>query len=202
MDTRPVQATSTVPSDELAKHTQRMDKALRSAQIGIGKVNVLAKNLKLKFGTYNERPQKSTEVNKMITSFEMNGRQWFKEANALAIVIDPSRVRNMDELQGEWDDADNLNEVKFVDEDVLIMASGQHRVAALRKMGEGYESEQLALEKKLKRLGGNANPSLDDVEEHDAIRARLAVVLAELKIIGTWSVKLYDQGQYHSLRLL
>ncbi|KAG1717388.1 hypothetical protein EDB19DRAFT_1918386 [Suillus lakei] len=193
MDTRPVMPTTTVPSDKLARQTQQMDKAIRTAQIGAGKLNILKIANKLKFGTYNERPQKSTEVNKMITSFEMNGRQWFKEENALAIVIKSNRIRNLEDLQGEWDDADDLNEVKFVDEDVLLMASGQHRVAALRKMGEGYIGEKTALEKRSTRLAQSANPSEDDVEEHDAIRARLAVVLGELETLGTWSVKLYNQ---------
>ncbi|KAG1717390.1 hypothetical protein EDB19DRAFT_1840220 [Suillus lakei] len=148
MDTRPVMPTTTVPSDKLARQTQQMDKAIRTAQIG---------------------------------------------RKCPSHLIKSNRIRNLEDLQGEWDDADDLNEVKFVDEDVLLMASGQHRVAALRKMGEGYIGEKTALEKRSTRLAQSANPSEDDVEEHDAIRARLAVVLGELETLGTWSVKLYNQ---------
>ncbi|KAG1729401.1 hypothetical protein EDB19DRAFT_1832442 [Suillus lakei] len=167
--------------------------AIRTTQIGVGKLNILKIANKLKFGTYNEQPQKSTEVNKMITSFEMNGHQWFKEENALAIIIKSNQICNIEDLQGEWDDADDLNEVEFVDEDVLLMVSGQHQVAAPRKMGEGYVAEKTVLEKRSIRLAESANPSEDNIEEHDTIRARLAVVLGELETLGTWSVKLYNQ---------
>jgi hypothetical protein len=174
-----------------------MDKAMHDAMIGYGTFNVLKIENTLKFGTYNDRPQKSTKVNKIITSFENHGHQWFKEANALAMVIDPACVGNLEELEEwEWEDPEGLREIVFEDEDTLLMASGLHCVAALQKMAEGYVAERDALEKNIECLASAQNPTDEAVEEYKTLRDRLAIVLHELESTGMWSVKLYDRSQY------
>jgi hypothetical protein len=70
-----VQATSV--NDDLARRNHQLDTDLAKAKIGIGKINILDIENKLQFGTYNDRAQNSSEVNKMITSFEKHGRQLY-----------------------------------------------------------------------------------------------------------------------------
>ncbi|KAG1770783.1 hypothetical protein EV702DRAFT_1049234 [Suillus placidus] len=192
LDKRPVQPKAL--TDDIARKTHQLDLAVEKALMGFGKINILHIKNQLKFGTYNERPQKSTEVNKMITSFENHGRQWFKEDNALAIVIKPARIRNATDLKGNWNDPESLKEVKFEDEDALILASGQHQVAALKKMAEAFVEEETGLNKHIARLeDDDTDPSDADVEEHQYLRQRLSIVTGELKNMGYWSVKIYNQ---------
>jgi len=187
-----VQATSV--NDDLARRNHQLDTDLAKAKIGIGKINILDIENKLQFGTYNDRAQNSSEVNKMITSFEKHGRQWYKESNALAIVIEPSRLRDGQDLTGNWSEPESLKDVKFGDRKPLICASGQHRVAALRKMAKAFVDEQTVLLKRIERIEGVKEHSDDSVLEHQDLRTRLAVVKGELEDLGHWSVVLYNKG--------
>jgi hypothetical protein len=171
-----------------------LDTDLAKAKIGISKINILDIENKLQFGTYNDRAQNLSEVNKMIMSFEKHGRQWYKESNALAIVIEPSYLHNGQDLTGNWSDLESLKAVKFGDRKPLICASGQHRVAALRKMAKAFIDEQTMLLKHIERIEGVKEHSDDSVLEHQDLRTHLAVVKGELEDLGNWSIVLYNKG--------
>ncbi|KAG1758360.1 hypothetical protein EV702DRAFT_1208411, partial [Suillus placidus] len=174
LDTHPVEAKA--PDDDLAEKIRQLDAGVEQAKIGIGKINILQIKNMLKFGTYNSRPQNSTEVNKMITSFENYGRQCFKETNVLAIVIDPKRISSGQDLTGSWNDPMTLAEVEFEDTDPIILASGQHRVVALKRMAQSYLDHEATMEKHIKHLEDISDISEEDVEEHKDLRKRLAAV--------------------------
>ncbi|KAG1765966.1 hypothetical protein EV702DRAFT_1050825 [Suillus placidus] len=191
LDMRPVQAK--IYGDEQAAKIQQLDAGLEKAKIGIGKINLLEIENKPIFGTYNDRPQKSTEVNKMLTSFEKNGIQSCKEVNTLAIVIEASRIRPNQQLNGSWSNVETLENVKFTDNNPIILASGQHRYAALKKMEETYREDEKAIEKRLVRLQDLATKSDEDVEEHIELRNVLSEIKGQLCGMGVWGVTLYDK---------
>lgn len=196
MDKRAVQATLGI--DEAAVKMLELDEAVEAAKIGFGKVNLLDMKNPLAFGIYNDRPLKMSEVNKMITSFEKHGIQWFKPENALAIVIKRSRISaeqiEKGELGGDWN-AQELTTVEFLDNEPLQLASGQHRVTALKKHCNNYEEEEAALDKRLLRLNDKDKLTMEEVREHEELRTRLGEVRGHLKELGQWSVKLYDIGK-------
>ncbi|KAG1764064.1 hypothetical protein EV702DRAFT_1051471 [Suillus placidus] len=175
LDMRPVQAK--IYGDEQAAKIQQLDAGLEKAKIGIGKINLLEIENKPIFGTYNDRPQKSTEVNKMLTSFEKNGIQSCKEVNTLAIIIEASRIRPNQQLNGSWSNVETLEDV-----------------AALKKMEETYREDEKAIEKRLVRLQDLATKSDEDVEEHIKLRNVLSEIKGQLCGMGVWGVTLYDKA--------
>ncbi|KAG1790030.1 hypothetical protein EV424DRAFT_1355502 [Suillus variegatus] len=184
-------ATST--TDDVALEHERRDAAVAAAKIGMGKINVLTIANMLKFGTYNDRLKNNSHVNKMIASFEKNGIQWGTQANALPIVIERARISPGQTLEGSWTDSTTLKEVKFTDQEPLIFASGQHRVAALQKYTKRYSDEAEELQARLKHLEGEDSVTKEEAEEHADVRKRLGDVKGHLTRIGMWGVVLYDK---------
>ncbi|KAG2138022.1 hypothetical protein DEU56DRAFT_912648 [Suillus clintonianus] len=191
LDTRPVQPAEL--TDDHALKIEQLNAALLPAKIGIGKINNLKLENKLIFGVYNDRPENTSEINKMVTSFEFNGIQAFSEPNALPIIIDRLRLSSDQMFDGEWDQRNTLMQVEFSDTEPIVLASGQHRVAALRKLQISYLDEDSSLSKRLKELENLKEPTKDDAEEHSAVRKKLATVKGHINIVGEWGVILYDQ---------
>ncbi|KAG0692405.1 hypothetical protein DFH29DRAFT_1084743 [Suillus ampliporus] len=191
MDTRPVEAMA--PKYDVAGEVQALDKRVAEARIGIGMVNILEMENPLIFGMYNDRPQKMTEVNKMIASFEVHGIQAMKEDNALAIIIDRKRLSTHQTFGGDWHDGSTLTHVRFQDLEPLVLASGQHRVAALRKYAEAQAEDLEHAMKKLERLQEIANPTEVQVAEHAELRESTAELKGTMERNGKWGVILYDR---------
>ncbi|KAG0697259.1 hypothetical protein DFH29DRAFT_1003872 [Suillus ampliporus] len=190
-DTRPVEAE--VPVDELATKVKRLDAALAKARIGIGKMNILELQNTLKFGVYNDRAQKTSEVNKMMSSFEKHGMQAYTDGNALPIIIQRSRLSPGQTFEGDWNDPETLTEVQLEDSEPIVLASGQHRVAALKKIYNTFVEEEATQTKRLKRLQGLQTVTDEHVEEHAVLRERIAKVLGHIGVLGQWGVILYDE---------
>ncbi|KAG1806206.1 uncharacterized protein BJ212DRAFT_1303720 [Suillus subaureus] len=155
---------------------QELDIAVTKVKIRIGKINILEIANKLQFGTYNDRAQNLSEVNKMIILFKKHRQQWYKESNALMIVIASSHLHAGQELNGSWNDQESLNEMKFVNRKPLILASGQHWVATLKKMVQAFIDEEAMLEKRITHIEGVKDPSDDSVTEHIELWNCLAIV--------------------------
>ncbi|KAG1793309.1 uncharacterized protein HD556DRAFT_1308738 [Suillus plorans] len=145
------------------------------------------------FGTYNDRLKNNTHVNKMIASFEKNGIQWGTQTNALPIVIERSRISPGQTLEGSWTDSTTLKEVKFRDQEPLIFASGQHRVAALKKYTKRFSDEAEELQARLTHLEGEESITKEEAEEHADLRIRLGDIKGHLTKTGMWGVVLYDK---------
>ena len=182
------------PSIDPAKNTLALDQATEATRIGIGYVNLLSLKNRLLFGKYNERPLKDTETNKMLTSFSKHGIQWNKEETALCVIIKRSRLVQ-EEYQGDWMSPESLSEVRFKDNDVLVLASGQHRVAALKKLYKNTTDELDVLLKRHGTLKGYKAPTKEHVEECDALRGEIGEMKGKVDLIGKWGVILYDEGE-------
>jgi hypothetical protein len=193
LDTRPVKAMQ--PENDMAAENRRLEAALEKAQLGIGKINLLHIGNPLKFGTYNDRPLKPSEVNKMLTSFEKFGIQSFDPRNALAIVIEPTRLSPNQTLTGTWTDPDTIKRVKFEDGAPLIMASGQHRVAALQKGAKKSLESEKSFSGRIAALEKVTKPTMEQGEEHDLLKKQLALLKGRLETEGEWGVILYDKGE-------
>ena len=195
MDSRDVEAKA--PSIDPASEAKRLDAAVEEARIGIGYINVLTIANPLKFGTYNERPEKETETNKMVTSFNMHGIQSLKEANALCVIVKRSRLATGQTFAGQWTKEESLQEIQFNDNAEIVFASGQHRVAALKKMNKNTLDELSALVKRNTKLTELENPTEEQVEEQHEIREQIGEAKGKLKRLGKWGVILYDEGAFH-----
>ncbi|KAG2337835.1 hypothetical protein BDR05DRAFT_952349 [Suillus weaverae] len=74
------------------------------------------------------------------------------------------------------------------------MASGQHRVAALRKMHKSYLDDEITLSKRLNQLR-NLKATEELLQEHAAVQNELAKVKGLISHNGEWGVILYDIGE-------
>ena len=178
--------------EDPAERTVTLDAKLESAVLGIGKINILQISNELKFGRYNDRPVKHSEVNKMITSFEKHGIQWTKKENAIAIVIEASRLEADQDLDGSWNSPTTLTMVKFTDRRPIHLASGQHRVTALNKMFDKYKLERTNLEKRLTKLQDKDKLTDEEVVEHEGLREKIGKLDGHLNKMGQWGVIVYD----------
>jgi hypothetical protein len=194
MDTREVQAVA--PSIDPAKDALLLDKGMEEARIGIGYVNVLSIKNTLLFGKYNERPLKDSETNKMLTSFSKHGIQWNKEETALCIMVKRSRLVEK-EYAGDWMSPEMLRKVTFNDNEGLVLASGQHRVAALKKMHKNMTDELDLLSNRHVSLHALDAPTEEQVEESDALRGEIGETKGKVDLIGKWGVIIYDEGKFH-----
>ncbi|KAG0699991.1 hypothetical protein DFH29DRAFT_876941 [Suillus ampliporus] len=192
LDTRPIQAK--MPENDPAAEAQRLNQEVETARIGNGYINILDLENPLIFGTYNDRPEKMSEINKMMTSFECHGIQSMDEKNALVIIIERSRLSGNQSLDVPWTDINALPHVRFLDTAGLTLASGQHRVAALRKLMQTHTDELVVQLKCLERLQNIDNPSPAQQEEHRDLREHIAELKGATQIKGKWGVKLYDAG--------
>ncbi|KAG0692330.1 hypothetical protein DFH29DRAFT_1084805, partial [Suillus ampliporus] len=190
LDTRPIQAK--MPENDPAAEAQRLNQEVETARIGNGYINILDLENPLIFGTYNDRPEKMSEINKMMTSFERHGIQSMDEKNALVIIIERSRLSGNQSLDVPWTDINALPHVRFLDTAGLTLASGQHRVAALRKLMQTHTDELVVQLKRLERLQNIDNPSPAQQEEHRDLREHIAELKGATQIKGKWGVKLYD----------
>jgi hypothetical protein len=193
LDKRPVEAKADM--DDPAEKTVALDVKLESAVLGIGKINILEPGNDLKFGRYNDRPLKTSEVNKMITSFEKHGMQWMKKENAVAMVIERTQLEDDQDLNRAWGSPETLTTIRFKDRKPIHLASGQHRVAALNKMSEKYKAEKESLEKRRLRSEDKDELDSDEVAEHKAMGEKLEKVKGHLERIGQWGVIVYDIGE-------
>lgn len=193
LDTRAVGATSDM--QDPAERVSVLDKKLESAVLGIGKINILGIGNELVFGRYNDRALKTSEVNKMITSFEKHGMQWTKRENAIAIVIEATRLAEHQDLNGTWNSAETLPTIRFKDVKPIHLASGQHRVSALNKMLDKYKHDKETLSKRMERLEDKDSLEADEVVEHEGLREKLGRVNGHLERMGQWGVIVYDIGE-------
>jgi hypothetical protein len=194
MDSREVEAKA--PAIDPAKEAKRLDAAVQEARIGIGYINVLTISNELLFGRYNERPEKDSETNKMVTSFDLHGIQSLKEVNALCVIVKRSRLASGQTYEGQWMKEESLQEIQFNDRDGIVLASGQHRVAALKKMNKNTLDELSALVKRNTKLTELEDPTEEHVEEQHDIREQIAEAKGKLKMLGKWGVILYDEGAF------
>ncbi|KAG2338173.1 hypothetical protein BDR05DRAFT_952082 [Suillus weaverae] len=95
------------------------------------------------------------------------------------------QIANPLKFRIDWNDPESLKEVKFEDQDTLILASGQHRVAALKKMVEAFIKEQTGLNKWIMSY----------------LPQQLSIVTGKLENMGFWSVKLYNQDMIDAGKL-
>ncbi|KAG1719063.1 hypothetical protein EDB19DRAFT_1837088, partial [Suillus lakei] len=68
----------------------------------------------------------------------------------------------------------------------IVVASGQHRVAVLRKYSKNVMDEVASIEKRCRKINEMKNPTEEHVAEYNRLRSELGEL---------WGVIVYDEGQ-------
>lgn len=193
MNHRPIEAV--VPKTDLAKETQKLDAQVAKCKMGIAWVNLLAISKRLKFGVYNDRPENEAETNKLVGCFQTNGIVSMKDVAAIPIIMKRSRVANVDALKNNFDEPEEIVELELADSDHIVVASGQHRLAALNKYEQSLKDEYASLEKKRQKINALKNVNQEHIATFNECHDEMGRVKGLLYDIGKWAVIIYDEGE-------
>jgi hypothetical protein len=193
LDTRPIQAIT--PQNDVGKATQKLDMQVGKCKAGVAWIDLLKMAKRLKFGVYNDRAENEVERNKLILSFQQSGILSMKETAAIPIIIDIKRLKSGLTLSTDFSDPDAVRELEITDNDKIIVASGQHRLAALKKYSQMLKDEYAALEKKKDKISGLTNVSAEHVAQWDDLRGQMGILLGKMDNIGKWGVVVYNSSE-------
>ncbi|KAG2101638.1 uncharacterized protein F5147DRAFT_655274 [Suillus discolor] len=129
LDQRPIEPTG--QKKDIGKETQKLDAQVAKCKAGVAWVNLLDIADTLKFGVYNDRPEKDEETNKLVTSFKTLGITPMKDTAAIPIIVDMKRVENKDSLLKNFDEPEKVSELKMKDKNHIVVASGLRHFASI-----------------------------------------------------------------------
>src|SRR5882757_5568740 len=189
LDERPIEAKTA--KDDIAKETLRLDSQVAKSKAGVAWINLLKIRSKLTFGVYNDRLENEVETNKLIASFKNAGIVSMKETSAIPIIVDLKRIKKSVKLSMDFSEPDEVAELGLVDNNAIVVASGQHRLSALRKYAQSLEDELAGLEKRQTKIAGLKHLTEDHVTSYNNIREEIALTKGLLEGIGKWGVIVY-----------
>jgi len=197
LDQRPIQPQTS--EQDIGKETQRLDTLVAKCKAGVAWVNLLAIAKQLQFGEYNDRLENDNETNKLIASFKGSGIVAMKDTSAIPLILDLKRIQPELTLAKDFVEVDQVPELKLIDTQKIIVASGQHRLSALRRYNKSLQDELDALEKRWKKISGLKNPTQEHVELHNDLRAEIGAMKGLLQGMNKWGVIVYDKGKLDAM---
>ncbi|KAG2337849.1 hypothetical protein BDR05DRAFT_1004725 [Suillus weaverae] len=196
MNNRPIEALA--PKTDIAKETQKLDTQVAKCKVGVAWVNLLDIAKRLTFGVYNDRPENDAEVNKLIGCFEANGIVSMKDVAAIPLILKTSRLTNVDSLKKDFDEPEEVVELELKDHAAIVVASGQHRLAALKKYKQALLDEYALFEKKRGKIRALKQVTQEHVATYNECHEEMGRLKGLLHNIGKWGVIIYDEGTCRS----
>jgi hypothetical protein len=193
LDERPIEAKTA--KDDVAKETLRLDSQVAKCRAGVAWIDLLKIRNKLTFGVYNDRPENEVETNKLIASFKNAGIVSMKETSAIPIIVDLKRIKQSVKLSKDFSEPELVPELGLLDNNVIVVASGQHRLSALRKYAQSLEDDLAGLEKRQTKIATMKHLTEEHVTSYNNTREEIALTKGHLDGIGKWGVIVYDQGK-------
>jgi hypothetical protein len=195
MDKRPVEANA--PTNDPAQAAQKMDMQLAKCRLGVAYIDVIKIQNPLLFGKYNDRPQVEKEVNKLIACFKKEGILAMREDTAIPIMLSSTRLQSGLRLSLNFNE-EEVPQLQLKDAHDIVVASGQHRVAALKKYSKNVMDEVASIEKRRRKINEMKNPTEEHVAEYNRLRNELGELQGALILMGRWGVIVYDEGKQSS----
>jgi hypothetical protein len=195
MNKRPVQAKER--TTDPAQNTQRMDAALAKCRIGVAYIDILKIKNSLVSGKYNDRPQEPKEVNKLIASFKKEGILAMRDATAIPIMLSGARVKTGLSLAVNFDIPDAVPQLQLKDVDDIVVASGQHRIAALKRYFEIVTGEMMHIEQRCDDISALRNLSPEHLTEFNGLRDQLDELQGIIFLMEKWGIIVYDEGELY-----
>ncbi|KAG2063371.1 hypothetical protein BDR04DRAFT_1123303 [Suillus decipiens] len=185
LDTGPV--TAEAPANNISKEMQKLDTLVGKCKVGVAWMNILVYVLHLKFGTYNDRPKNDTETNKLVLVLKSKGIITMKDLTAISIIISRKQIGNIDALAHDFSEPSEVPELKITDNDIIIVALGQHRLAV---------DERGLLQKKLVKMAELKNVMPEHEQDNKVYHEWLSNVLGKLAELGNWGIIVYDSSYF------
>ncbi|KAG1901145.1 uncharacterized protein F5891DRAFT_1187843 [Suillus fuscotomentosus] len=191
MNKRPVQAKERTTNP--AQNTQRMDAVLAKCRIGVAYIDILKIKNSLVFGKYNDRPQEPREVNKLLASFKKDGILAMRDATAIPIMLSGARVKTGLSLAVNFDIPNAVPQLQLKDVNDIVVASGQHRIAALKRYFEIVTGEMMHIEELCDDIAAVENLSPEHLTEFNRLRDQLDELQGIIILMGKWGIIVYDK---------
>ena len=146
------------------------------------------------------------QVNKLVTSFMIDGVHRFKVSNAIPLAIKKENLKS-----GSYGpDGNAMEELKYLeftpeslakggDEPIIYVASGQHRIAALEQYQVFLKKAKQESLKGLRSLEKKPIADVDDMEideENRIAKPQRDEIEGSIAFGGEWIVAIYDLGEY------
>ncbi|KAF8432328.1 hypothetical protein L210DRAFT_3763940 [Boletus edulis BED1] len=191
--------------EALVEHKMSMDDRAQKAIFGYARLDLIVDESKLRFGTWNPRPLKQDQVNRLVQSFLTKGADRFAYTKAIPLVVSKTDVKEgtyKTTYEPGSHPKRNLPLLEVTEEAkgkrMLIAAGGQHRLHAviqwtkmLTKQLEDMTKNREALEKQDIEMvdeGEIQQENKTSKPKRDSLRETLALG-------GQWMVILYDAAQ-------
>lgn len=195
MNDKPIEAT--ISEKDVAKETLRLDTQVAKCKAGVAWVDLLSIARRLKFGVYNDRPKNDAEINKLIGCFEASGIVSMKDVAAIPLIMKTSRLKDANSLAKNFDDPEEVGELEMNDLEAIVVASGQHRLAALQKYRASLQDAYDTLEKKRTKIRQLKGLTEEHVATYNECHKEMCHLKGLLYGIGKWGVIIYDEGECH-----
>ncbi|KAG2354423.1 hypothetical protein BDR07DRAFT_1494637 [Suillus spraguei] len=190
MDKRPVEANA--PTNDPAQATRKMDAQLAKCRLGVAYIDILKIQNTLLFGKYNDRPEVEKEVNKLFTSFKKEGVLAMREDTAIPIILSNTRLKSGLRLALNFNE-EEVPQLQLKDTHAIVVASGQHRVAALKKYSKNVMDEIASIEKRRHKIDEMRNPTGEHITEYNRLRMELGELQGALILMAKWGVIVYSE---------
>ena len=173
---------------------------INDATLGCGKIKLNDPTITFEFGRYNARPIDTTKLKGLRKSLEAEGQMWYRPETWLPLIIPDASWVDANTLTKDFTKGSMMPILALTTEGQQrmaswVMASGQHRVEAVRQIlaDKGKELQLLRTEQH------KTNEQNIDEGRKKAINARLEeqirTKLADINDLQWWGVIVYDEGE-------
>jgi|ERR1700722_5892969 len=190
------------PIDEASKHAKAIFAQISKATIGFAKLNIIDSDIKLSFGKYNPREKNELQVARLCKAMKTDGVQWYRSDSMLSVLIPNSNILVPDTFTKDSTLGPQLPTLKLTDEGKasypeFVLASGQHRYAALRALVAQHGEKIKRMKSKISQLEKEADKKREAHDELLDMRAALRIAESRVVDLGWWGVILYDESEHH-----
>jgi hypothetical protein len=191
-----------MPDDDASAATieaTRRFATITQATIGFAKINLKDPNLKIRFGKYNQRPTNEKQVAKLCAAMKTTGVQWYRGESMLPVLVPRKDILEPGTYTKDATLGAGLPELKLTaagqeEYPGIVMASGQHRYAALKQLVE-ERTARIAKMKAQWKKGFKPDLPSPEFEEMENLKQGIKVAEKVLEQMGWWVVVLYDEGK-------
>ncbi|KAG1790539.1 uncharacterized protein HD556DRAFT_1310552 [Suillus plorans] len=191
LDTRPIKAKS--PKNDTGKATQHLDMQVAKCKLGVAWINWLTTTHHLDVGKYNNRPEVKLETSKLIVSFKTSEIVSMKDSSAIPIIINKSSIENNLVFALGFNNPEAVPHLKLNNHSDIIVASGQHRISAMKHYRGLIEEEMKSYQIRRGKLTNLKTLTDEAINEHNALGDQIAECMGQLDGMGKWGVIVYDR---------
>ena len=190
--------------EESIEQLNSKNKQAKEAFIGYAQFNILENQDRLKFGKWNVQPINKMQINRLHTSFQVNGVDRFNYAYVIPLVVMKTWLEEgsytMTEMKG-----DELPELRMGSgappDWVLDAARGQHQANAMKEWKDKREKRKTELEAEvsviMRKDCFDAAEQGDINQYNNQLQSELDKLKGVLTYSGQWIVALFDSSEYY-----